>query len=272
VGFSPGFGGDLGPPTSLPGNIGSPGGGDWLSALVQVIYSILIAVANFLWAIIKALVGILVQLFESLAKFLKHVWEHYVKAAITWLAQHARQLYDWLHRHIKTTIAFLQKLKRWYDQHILPFQLKQLALIQHIRQVLGILKAFHVKWATQLDAKLGDLQQKIVLSIETVRGALNSVINFANLIFDPSLLIRRTALGGSLLNSLGALKRITGFGSNTPLNTKQQAQVDHWQSYYTKSETLSYMATVAATGPTSEDRQLDSDARDSFSAVTGVAQ
>jgi hypothetical protein len=209
---------------------------------------------------------------STIARALQHVWENYIKAAIKWLAEHAKKLYEWLHREATALVKWAKKIKQWYDQHILPFQLKQIALIQHIRQILGILKAFHIKWATTLDQKLGDLQSRIVGTIELIRGSLNSIINFANLIFDPTLLIRRTALGGSLLNMLGGLKRIAGFGSGLGLTKAQASNIDHWNNYYTEKNTLTYFQTVNQIGPTEEDRQLDLDARDALTSVTGVAQ
>ena len=233
------------------------------------------ALSNFATSIknaLSALAGVIAKAIGAIWDFLKSLWENFIKKMLEWLRDHLVKLYQWIHAHAKSLIDHLKKWKQWYDQHILPFQLKQIALIQRIRQVLQILTAFHVKWAQNLDAKLGDLQQKLVATVETIRGAFNSVINFANLIFDPTLLIRRNALAGSLLNSLGALKRITGFGSGLPLTSNQQNSVDHWSNYYSKSETLAYMQTVNQIGPTAEDQQLDSAFRDALSSATGVAQ
>lgn len=209
--------------------------------------------------------------FQAVWKFLKQAWEQYIKKALDWLIKHFRKWIDWLRQHVKSLIDHLKKWKKWYDQHILPFQLKQIALIQHIRQILGILKAFHVKWAQTLDQKLAGIQQELVGTIEIIRGALNSVINFANLIFDPSLLIRSTALGGSLLNMLGGLKRIAGFGSGLGMTKAQASQMQKDQQMYTKSTVIANVQTRAATGSTAEDLQARTDFQNALSAETSIA-
>jgi|SRR5579863_1090289 len=270
MGFSPGFGGDIGPPTGLPGDIGSPGGGDWLSALVQDIYSILIAVANFLWAVIKALIGILIKLFQSLAKFLKHIWENYVKAAIVWLASHVQKLYDWLHRHLKKAIAFLQKLKKWYDTHILPQQKRMLAMIQDVRRFLGILRLFHVKWAAKLDASLADLQNRIEESINFVRGTLNQIINTLAIAFDPTMLITSNVLGASLLSNLGAVKRIFSYSFHGPLTAAETTFVDTNVGRYQKSTSNGHVAALASSGLTPYDQSERADSRKAISDATAA--
>src|SRR5579864_7719370 len=98
---------------------------------------------NLINQIVKYLTGFL----RALGKFLLHIWQKYVQKAITWLATHVQKLRAWLKRTIGPIIARLEKIKKWYDQHILKQQLRMLQFLQSIRRFLGILRLFHVKWA-----------------------------------------------------------------------------------------------------------------------------
>lgn len=259
---------------NLLGNIFGIGGGGDLGGAVSSLGRQVSTLANNLTSLSKIITDGLKAIgaaFDAIWNFLKSIWDNYLKKFLEWLKDHLVKLYNWLHQHIKSLIDHLKKWKKWYDEHILPFQLKQIALIQHIRQILGILKAFHVKWAQTLDNKLADLQNRIVATIEITRGALNSIINFVGLIFDPSLLIRSTALGGSLLNMLGGLKRIAGFGSGLGITKAQASQMQKDQQMYTKTTVTANISTRAQTGLTPDDRQARSDFQSALSATTGVS-
>src|SRR5258708_5319319 len=100
---------------------------------------------NYVYSILKALLNFLVTFFRTLGKFLLHIWQQYVKRAIAWLAIHVQKLRAWLKRTIGPIIKRLEKIKKWYDTHILKQQLRMLQQLQTIRRFLGILRLFHVK-------------------------------------------------------------------------------------------------------------------------------
>ncbi len=215
-GFDPGSG----PPDEPPILFGID-----LSAVINLINQViafLVAIANFLFSLILSLVKALVSVFKIVGKFLLHVWTNYIKRGITWLASHVQKLRAWLKRTIAPIIKRLEKIKKWYDQHILKQQLRMLQMIQAIRRFLGILRLFHIKWAGALDNALVDIQNRIEHSIAIVRGTLNQIINTLALVFDPTLVIRRNALGASLLSNLGAVKRIFGYGDGRILSASEQ--------------------------------------------------
>lgn len=234
------------------------------------VFSVLLALIRWVWGWVRYLVQALILLFHRLSKFLLHIWQQYVKRAIQWLAVHVQKLRVWLKRTIGPIIKRLEKIKKWYDTHILKQQLRMLQFLQSIRRFLGILRLFHVKWAAQLDSTLADLQNRIEVSIAIVRGTLNQIISTLAIAFDPSLLITRNVLGASLLSNLGAVKRIFGFGDNRILSASEQATIDRDHSRYFQSNVTAHITSLASTGPTAEDNARRTEFRKALSETTGA--
>lgn len=228
---------------------------------LNFLWSALLAVIAWVWNILVALANTLLAIFKSIAKFLTTVWNDYIKKGILWLADHIQKLRAWLKRTLDPVIKLFQKLKHWYDTHILAQQLRLLAMIQKIRRVLAIFRLFHFKWASVLDNALADIQQRIQQSIAIVRGVLNQIINTLALVLDPVLFITRKTIGGTLLGNLGAVKRIVGFGDNRLLSADEAAQIKHDSSTYDKSTVDTHVKALLTTGPTDEDKTLRTAAR-----------
>jgi hypothetical protein len=187
------------------------------------VFSVLLALIRWVWSWFRYLVTALILLFQRLKKFLLHVWQSYVKAAIGWLTKHAQSLQSWLKRTLGPVIKWAQKVKKWYDEHILKQQLRMLQQIQTIRRFLGILRLFHVKWATQLDGALADVQNRIEQSIALVRGHINGIINWLNALSNPVWIAGLLHKGGFFVRSLDALLRaakLGGLSSLTPGATR----------------------------------------------------
>jgi hypothetical protein len=230
----------------------------------------LFAVATILANAINSLVKALIFVFHALGKFLLHMWQQYVKKAITWLASHVRKLRAWLKRTITPIIKRLEKIKKWYDTHILKQQLRMLQQIQMVRRFLGILRLFHVKWAAKLDGALADVQNRIQASIALVRGTLNQIINTMALLLDPELLITRNVLGGTLLKNLGAVKRIFGFGDNRILSGSEEATIQHDSTVYRKSTVDTHIKELRTTGPNANDKALRTSFRQALAETSGA--
>lgn len=256
-----------------PIDTGDPGG--IFSGIVAAIeaalvwlYNLIVSVILFFWNLIVSIVNALVTVFKTIGKFLLNVWNNYIKKAVTWIASHIQKLRDWLKRVLSPVIKFLQKLKHWYDTHILAQQLRLLQMIQRIRRFLAILRLLHIHWADKLDQALADVQQRIQQSIAIVRGTLNQIINTLALVLDPTLFIGRHILGGTLLGNLGALKRIMGYGDNRIATPDELATIDRDHSRYFKANVDEHVKTLLATGPTDEDKSLRDEFRKALAAAT----
>jgi hypothetical protein len=148
--------------------------------------------------------------------------------------------------------------------------LKELQLIQRIRQFLSVLRIFHVKWAQALDDKLLSLQGKITTTIEAVRGVLNTIINWIALVTDPSMIIRRNTLGAWLLSHLGLVKRVVGYGGNKPINAADQKSLDAARTRYYTANVQTHLQALALTGPTQQDLDERAAARAALEKATGA--
>lgn len=266
MGLDPGFN---------PFDPGDPGGvfdgivAEILAAL-EWLYNALVAVILWVWNLLVAIVQFLLTVFKTIAKFLVTVWNDYIKKGILWLADHIQKLRAWLKRTLDPVIKFFQKLKHWYDTHILAQQLRLLKMLQAIRRFLAIFRIFGFKWAAALDNALADIQQRIEQSIAFVRGILNQIINTLALVLDPTLFIARNVIGGTLLGNLGALKRIFGYGDNRILSASEQATIDKQHSLYFASTVKDHLTTLNATGPTQDDQDNRTAARQALADATNT--
>jgi hypothetical protein len=281
MGFPPGFGGcspdepdgcsnPVGPPN--PGDFGggSGSGGFNPAALIALFVT---AFTNLITALNKIITNILKALnliFGTLGKFLLHIWKKYVQKAITWLASHVRKLRAWLKRTIGPIIKRLEKIKKWYDTHILKQQLRQIQMIQRVRQFLAILRLLHVKWATKLDAALVDVQNRIAADIALVRGTLNQIINTLALALDPTLFIRGNVLGGTLLGNFAAVKRIFGVKWHGPLTPAETTFLDNNVDRYHETTAGGHIGALASSGLTTYDQSERADCRKGISDAAGA--
>jgi hypothetical protein len=243
---------------------------EWILSILQWVVNVLIAVLEYVIALINALVQILIKIFTAIGKFLLHVWTNYIKKGISWLASHIQKIRDWLKRTLKPVIDFFQKVKKWYDTHILAQQLRLLRMLQTIRRFLGILRLFHVKFATTLDNAIADIENRIEKAISITRGILNQIINTLAIVLDPVLLVTRDVLGGSLLKNLGALRRVFGFYHHGPFTAAEQTYYDHNVGRYQASTAGDHIATLASTGLTDYDQSEVTAARAAITGITGI--
>lgn len=256
-----------GPDTGDPSGIFSGIIAAIYDALVWL-YNLIVNILLFLWNLLVALVNILVSIFKTIGKFLVNVWNNYIKKGILWLASHIQRLRDWLKRVLKPVLKFFQKLKHWYDTHVLAQQLRVLAMIQKIRRFLGILRLFHIHIFDKLDNALADIQQRIQQSIAFVRGILNEIINTLTLVMDPTLFLKRGVMGGTLLGNLGAVKRIFGYGDGRIASAAEVATLDRDRSRYFKSSVDDHIKTLVSTGLTDEDKTLRDEFRKTLAETT----
>lgn len=254
------------------GNVGNLFGelASLLSELFAILWSAMVTLFTFLWNTLVAVFQFLVSVFQNVAKFFARAWTDFLKPAINAIFNFIGKIYSALHRLLAPLMKWIQKIRAWYDTHILPILMKQIQMIQRIRQFLTILRIFHVKWAQLLDDKLAAMQGKITDSIQIVRGYLNLIISWIGLITDQTNVIRRSVLGSWLLSNLSALKRIMGYGDNRPITSAEQAAMDKAHNRYTAATVHEHMQTLAMTGLTADDLADRAAARAALAEATGA--
>jgi hypothetical protein len=240
-----------------------------INAIFVALWNAMIALFQFIWNTLVTVVNAIVSVFKNVGKFFARSWNDYLKPAIRGLFTHVIKLFDRLHRLLSPLLKWIQKIRKWYDTHILPILLKEIQMIQKVRQFLAVLRILHVKWAQVLDDKLLSVQSKITQSVEFIRGYLNLIINWIALITDPRMIIRRNTLGAWLLSHLGGLKRIVGYGGNRPVTSAEQADIDKAAKRYNTATVRDHVQALALTGLTEDDLTERAEARAALEEAIG---
>lgn len=241
----------------------------FFGALFAFLWNVMIALFQFIWDTLVAVVNAIVNVFQKAQTFFEHLWTDYLKVAFGKIWDWIKLLFTHPLQAIRQLLKWLQKVRAWYDTHILKILQRQIQMIQRIRQFLAVLRIFHVKWAQRLDDKLASIQGKIEASIEFVRGYFNLIIDWIALIVDPQSVIRRSVLGAWLITHLGPLKRIVGFGDSRPLTQDEQDQIAKDSQRYTAANVKEHINTLALTGPTADDQMQRAAARAALEAAIG---
>jgi hypothetical protein len=224
-----------------------------ISQIFAFLWTFMYNALLFIWNTLVKTVGSIVNAFQKAQALFSRLWNDYIKLALS-------KIWDWIKllvthpiQAIQQLLAWIQKIRAWYNTHILPILKRQIQMIQKIRQFLAILRIFHVKWAQKLDNYLQDLEARIGQSVAIVLGTLNSIITWIALITDPSMLIRRNTLGAWLLSQVGLLKRVSGYGDNRPLTLDEQNRISKGKGMYYTSTVDAHAHALLTTGLTADD-------------------
>ena len=241
-----------------------------LSELFVALWDYMVALFQFIWNVLVAFGTFVLTALQKLPGFFENLWSNYIKPAINWVISHIDSLYKTLSKWTAWAMKWIQKIKLWYDTHILPNMMKQLALIQKIRQYLVLLRILHVKFAQQLDNWLSQAQSTVTNAILVVQQTLNLVIDWISIVADPNNVIRRTVLGSWLLSHVGALKRLVGYGDNRPLTDAEKATMAANSGRYNTATVQAHINTLLTSGPTADDNAARSAFRNALAAELGT--
>jgi len=136
------------------------------------------------------------------------LWDNVIKNVLSKVVQAIAKAHAWLEEHLRPVIDFIKKVRTWYDRmfkiYIKPF----LNMLQHIRQVLGILRALHIGWAAALDRRLLQIESYVSGLFNQVRSILNGVIDILNSIADPMSIIRKPTIVLSTRRTINSIIRV----------------------------------------------------------------
>jgi hypothetical protein len=188
-------------------DIGDAATGLWTA--VFWLYSLLVAVARFLFGVDAAIWNFADNALNKVASFFHTLWDLFFKALVLKLLAAVRALHKWLEDHLKPIVDWLVKARQWLDRIFRQYIKPLLNMIQHVRQFLQILRLLGVKWAAALDAKLGKFEGAIAGLFLTVRSILTGFIDIANCLADPLNLFRRPTAVLSIRRILPSLVKVT---------------------------------------------------------------
>jgi hypothetical protein len=156
---------------------------------------------------LNALGNALQQVFSELArlaglilKFLQGLLLDIVHALVAAVGKIASLLKDVLQHGIMPALQALQKLRNYLIRIYERFFRPLLIFLQRVRQVLAILRAFHIGFASKLDGILADIQAKLTAPLFYLLRYTNAIANYLNLILTFNYLLQKPLF----LNSLNA--------------------------------------------------------------------
>jgi hypothetical protein len=180
-------------------------------AILEYLFSLIVWVFNTLINGIVFIANFLFGFIVQFGKFFQHLWNSFFKNIFTRTLQLLQKAHDWLEERLRPLINFLKKVRAYYDAIFLRYIKPFLNALQHIRQVLAVLRALHINIGVALDQWISAVEQKIASTFLQFRAVLNNAIDLLNIVADPALLLRKPTLIISLRRILPAIIRaVTG--------------------------------------------------------------
>jgi hypothetical protein len=142
---------------------------------------------------------------NALLKGLRAAWQFFelsyekvIKPAFTKFWRWFDKFRKWLDDTFGPTLAWLRRLRehllRFWATWVRPW----LDFIDVTRRVLRVLSSLGLKWARELDKRLGELEEKIERPFRLLIAKVNEVINLVNRVITLDGLLTRLALIRSL--------------------------------------------------------------------------
>jgi len=187
-------------------------------AIVRVLDAALVAAIAGIQHALNAIGNELLSVFQKLSRlagyilnFLKGLLLDVAHGIVRALSAIATLLKEVFSKGLMPALRALQHMRDYLMKLYERFFRPLLVVIQDIRRVLAVLRAFHIGWAQKLDAALADIQAKISAPLLYLLKWTNTVANYINLILDARLLIQKPLW-------LATFKQHAGSSLNLQLN------------------------------------------------------
>ena len=146
---------------------------------------------------------------KDVAKFIASTIGSFFKSIFVKLFHLIDNLHQWLEEKLRPVVDFLKKVRKWYDTYYKQYVRPWLNMLQHIRQVLGVLRALHIKWAAELDSRIAQVESYTAALFLNVKTILNGFIDIFNSVIDPLMLIRKPIMVLAFKRTIHAMTRLT---------------------------------------------------------------
>lgn len=169
---------------------GSPGDSNTQQVATNEVWTRVSIIAGLQFAATEFVNRAVDKIAKTVAAAVGHVIHDLIHGKINHLIQDIIALIHRIHALLLPLITWLRKLQAAQRQ-IQMQQLKQMIdIIQKIRAFLAILKLFHVGFAAKLDAWLAGVESKIITRELSLAQKTNLIIDWVNLVADPTGLFR----------------------------------------------------------------------------------
>jgi hypothetical protein len=213
---------DFGGPGTFLGDVLAFIEGEIVAAL-SFLFNLIVAVANYVIGGINFTFGFFDTLAQDIRKWRFWLWDTLTKIGQWKIIKAIRDALAALRKHVQDLIAWLIKIRKWYDQYFNQFVKPILNAIRHLRQTLQIFRLLGFKWAARLDARLATIENRIVAAYELLRVNLNKAVSWLQLISDPFGLLRRNPVLGAIIRDAPEMKNAIDRATN---HTETQKELD----------------------------------------------
>jgi hypothetical protein len=205
---------------------------EFLLQVVTFLWNVLVYVAQYIWAALNFVAKFFYTLALDVGKAFKWLWDNIVKAGLVKALQLFQTIRAWLQKVFGPILHWLKIARQWYDWAFNKYIKPVLILIQKVRQFLQIFRLLGFKWAARLDARLAQIENKIIQAYELLRQNLNRLTSWVQLVVDPTFLLRRNPLFGALIRSVPELRNLLLQSVSRPLTPAEQDSITASQNRY----------------------------------------
>jgi len=175
----------------------------WLAdkavSIAVVMFHVAVYVGKALWETAIAIA----RVFREVYGFLKKFWSGVLRPFITWVWREVERLARFLRKVTEPILKFLHRVRReilkLYERFLRPV----LDTIDVIRQTLRVLAFLRLEWAKELDRKLAELEDRLLVPLRFALTKINQVIDVVNRVATLDGLLQRITLIGSLVRDAG---------------------------------------------------------------------
>lgn len=170
---------------------------------------------------------------------------------------------------IGRAITLLKQLRDWLDRIYRDFVRPLLNLLQHVRQLLLLLRLLHIKLADKLDKLLARAQVLIAKPFLLVRGKINGILDVLEMMIHPTGALKGGPLLWGVWQEIGSLVRLISMARKRVSDVTTDIPLSHWKDTLTLSGSKAQMQANAAGIITPEQQDNWQDVRDAFTKEYG---
>lgn len=170
---------------------------------------------------------------------------------------------------IGRAIELLKRVRDYLDRIYRDFVRPILNLLQHVRQLLLLLRLMHLKFADKLDKLVARAQVLITKPFLLIRGKINGILDVLEMILHPTGALKGGPLLWGIWQEIGSLARLLSMARLRGLTTATPPEVAIWKSNFSPDGLKTITALNASGKSTAEQDAVDDQVRKSFEKLYG---
>jgi len=189
--------------------------------------AVLIARVAVMIGVALARFGIqLAVVFARVASLLVRFWSGALRPLLAFLGRQFDRFVGWLQRTWGPVLEFLNKVRKEIDRLYTRYVKPILDTIEIARRTLQLLARLHVPFAKELDAKLAQLEDRLLAPIREVYARLNEAMNWINRIITLDGYLQQITLIRSLIRYQRDALKVWWTSVHRPLAGEQKDEYE----------------------------------------------